>query len=252
MKKINRRLAKFGIVLLTIFLILILTLFLIQKGIKEFDKSRVALVDKIGNNYVFRGNNPLVTKDGKTVFAYDELTSHFNDLLQKEGEKPLDDYYLIDVSLLDFDQYFVIKKEEKFFSKNPAQGELVSFSTLSPSLLIGQFKNFTIASNSVDNYNLWISDTLKKIHDLASKQTNKPVVIYIHCDAGRDRTTLIIGGYRLLFNNMPLQKIRILDLKEVQRSSVFSYNQAIRSYCTYVKKTYDKPNDYCGYVDAPK
>lgn len=63
---------------------------------------------------MFRGNNPFIIKDGKMIFAYDEITSYFNKILTKKGEKPLDDYYLIDVSLLDIDQYFVIKKKKNF------------------------------------------------------------------------------------------------------------------------------------------
>jgi hypothetical protein len=245
MKKINRFIVKLGLMLLVILLVLIATFFLIQKGVKELDERRVALIDKIGNNYVFRGNNPFVIKNGKTVFAYDEITSSFNDILQKEGHKTLGNYYLIDVSLLDLDQYQLIEKEEEFFAKHSEYGEVINFSTLSPSLLFGAFSNFSIVNNSVNNYDLWITDTLKKIHDLASKQVDRQVVVYIHCDSGRDRTGLMITGYRLLFRNVPLKKIRMMDLKEVSRSSVASYDGAIRSYCAYVKKTYNKPDDYC-------
>jgi len=251
MKKINSVTAKFCLWILVISLVLIAVFLLLQKDVKELDERRVALIDKIGNNYVFRGNNPFIIKDGKMIFAYDEITSYFNKILKKEGEKPLDDYYLINVSLLDVDQYFIMKKEEEFFAQHPKEGEVINFSTLSTSLLLGKFPNSSIVNKSLNDYNLWVSDRLKQIYELASKQTNKTVIVYIHCNSGRDRTGLIITGYRLLFNNMPLRETRMMDLKEAQRSSVASYDEAIRSYCRYVKKTYNKPDDYCAYPNSP-
>ena len=251
MKKINSVTAKFCLWILVISLVLIVAFLLLQKDVKILNETRVALIDKIGNNYVFRGNNPFIIKDGKMIFAYDEITSYFNKILTKKGEKPLDDYYLIDVSLLDIDQYFVIKKEEEFFAQHPKNGELINFSTLSISLLLGKFPHSNIINKSLNDYNLWVSDRLKQIYELASKQTNKTVIVYIHCNSGRDRTGLMITGYRLLFNNMPLRETRIMDLKEAQRSSVASYDEAIHSYCKYVKKTYNKPDDYCAYSNSP-
>jgi len=114
MKKINSVTAKFCLWILVVSLVLIVAFLLLQKDVKILNETRVALIDKIGNNYVFRGNNPFIIKDGKMIFAYDEITSYFNKILTKKGEKPLDDYYLIDVSLLDIDQYFVIKKKKNF------------------------------------------------------------------------------------------------------------------------------------------
>jgi hypothetical protein len=237
--KINRAaFSKFCYYTLAAFLLVAALLLLIQKNIKWFDSNRVALVDVVENNYIFRGNNLFVAKNGDAVFAHDELTSSLNKILQQQGHKELDDYYLIDISLLDFDQYFTIEKEKLFFTQHPNQGEIINFSTLSPSLLL----DLGMVTKS---YNLWLTKNLEKIHELASQKMDKPIVVYIHCDSGRDRTGFIVANYRLLFNDMPLKKVRAQNASEAGRNSVFLYDRAIRSYCLHVKKFYNKTSEYC-------
>jgi len=251
MIKFNRIIKKFFYALLAISLVCVIGFFLIQKRIKALDPNRIALIDKIENNYIFRGNNPFVVKDGKMVFAYDELTSYFNNILSKQGLSPLQDYYLIDVSLLDIDHYYAIKSEKQFFAEHNNQGRVINISTLSPGLLFGQFANSNILTSSItNNYMLWINSTLKEVHDIASRQMDKPVVIYIHCNSGRDRTGLMAASYKLLSKNINLAEVRSQNVTEAGRNSVRSYDQAIGSYCLYVKQIYNKPNEYC--ISDPK
>ena len=109
------------------------------------------------------------------------------------------------------------------------------------------FKNdikYTIKA-SIKNYNIWVTNLLEKIHYLASQKTDKPVVIYIHCDSGRDRTGLVVTGYKMLFNNINLAKAKSQNISEAGRSSRALYDRAIKSYCSYVKEFYNKPDDYC-------
>ena len=246
MRRVNKIIAKIFFTVLAVILIFVSIFFLIQKRIKELDRNRIALIDVVENNYIFRGNNIFVKKNGEMVFAYDELTSYFNNILTKNGRKSLTDYYLIDVSLLDLDHYDAIKGEEQFFSTHPNYGEVINISTLSPSLLIGQFSDSNIITSSITKgYKLWITDTVKKIHDMALNQIDKPIVVYIHCNAGRDRTGLIAASYKLLFNNIKLSEVRSQNITEAGRNSVDLYDQAIGSYCLYIKQLYNKPADYC-------
>lgn len=228
-------------------LVLTLVFFLIQKNSKELDPSRMALIDEVGGNYLFRGNNPFVTKNGEKIFAYDALTSNFNSILKQQNRKLLQDYYLIDVSLLDLDEYSEIKKEEQFFSKNPRLGKLINTSTLSPSLLLTERQpHFKYPVGAiVQNYNLWITNLLNKIHLLALQKADLPVVLYVHCDSGRDRTGLITASYKMLFDNINLAEAKSQNVTDVGRSSRTLYDRAMRSYCLYVQKNYNKSDDYC-------
>ncbi len=247
MRKISRRIAKLCLITFATLMVFALVFFLIQKKPKELDGKRVALIDSIGNNHIFRGSNPFVTKDKKSVFAYDELTTYFNGILSQQGREPLQDYYLIDVSLLDMDEYYEIEKEEKFFSEHPEYGgEMLNISTLSPSLLFERLPDSNATVRYIaKSYSLWMMSTLKKIRDMASQQRDRPVVIYIHCDGGRDRTGLLAASYRLLFKNMNLPQVKSKNISEVGRSSEDLYNQAIYSYCLHVQSAYRKASDYC-------
>ncbi len=247
MKKIKHHTIKLFLIILVALLVFLSVFFLIQKQSKILDYRRIALVDTIGENYIFRGNNPLVKENEKKVFAYDELTSYFNDILKKEGHTTLDDYYLIDISLLDFDQYSEIMKESQFFIKHPELGMTINISTLSLRLLIEKnSSNPSFVTQEITNhYNLWIKNTIEKVHKIASNQGNKPTVIYIHCDSGRDRTGLITASYRMLFKNIDLANVRLKNIAEVGRNSRNSYNQAMQSFCLHVKEKYKKSDDYC-------
>ncbi len=238
---------KFYYTIAALLLAFILIFFLIQKNSKEFDRNRVALVDAVKGNYIFRGNNPFLLKDGKKDFAYIELTSAFNNLLNQQGHTPLSNYYLIDISLLDLDEYREITKEKDFFANNPNLGTTINTSTLSLSLLLSEhplYSNF-VTKAVIGNYNSWITSLLNQIHEIALRKTDKPVVIYIHCDAGRDRTGLIVAGYRMLFKDTTLPTVRSQNVTEVGRNSRALYDKAIASYCLHVQQFYNKSANFC-------
>lgn len=246
MIKINHIATKFCLACLSIFCLYAAIFFSTQKGVKELYANRFALVDEIGNNYIFRGSMPLVLKNDELVFAREELTSFFNEILLKKNGKQLQDYYLIDVSFVDLDQYYSTKKERDFFNKHPDYGTLVNVSTISPSLLLSQISDSNLIINTLTkSYKIWITGTLIKLHEIASTQMDKPVVIYLHCDSGRDRTGFMTANYKLLFKNLNLREVRSQNVTEAGRKSVAIYDKMIGSYCSYVQKTYNKPADYC-------
>lgn len=233
--------------ILLLFLILILVFFLIQKKSKELSSNRIALIDSVNDNYIFRGDNPFIIQNGKKVFSYDELTTDFNNILHQQNHILPNSYYLIDVSLLDLDEYSDIRKEQQFFTKNPQRGMFINVSTLSPSLLFSQYPSYSnfITKAVTRNYNIWLTGFLKQIYELASQKTDQPIVIYIHCDGGRDRTGFITASYRLLFNDTNISKARLQNVEEVGRNSREIYDRALHSYCLYLKQTMGKDDNYC-------
>jgi hypothetical protein len=260
-KKI-RRIAKWLLIsVLVLILVLLITFFAIQKRTKQFDKTRVALVDSSSENYIFRGNNPFILKGGKKVFAYQELKNAFNETLRKANKEPLDDFYLIDASLLDLNEYEDFTKEKDFFLKNPQKGEFIHFSTISPGLLLKYSTDSNLVSKLlIERYNIQTSGFLREIHQIVKQATkqqtkgqqktnwrrvNKPVVIYLHCNAGRDRTGFIVASYKMLFEGENLKQARLENANEAGRDSKNFYNRATASFCQFIKENRGKSSDFC-------
>ncbi len=231
--------------LLAFFVLLVIVFFLVQKTPKTLDQKRMALVDVVGKNYVFRGNNPFAIDGKETNFSYEKLSLYINDILLKKGFDKIDDYYLVDVSLLDIDEYYEIAREKSFFQSNPDLGSLLSISTVSPELLLTPFTTNIIATKVTDDYNSWTTAFLNKIHNLLLEQKDKPIVVYIHCNSGRDRTGFIVASYRMLFKHMSLGQANQQNVTEVGRTSEGFYDHATKSYCLYVNRGLVANNKNC-------
>ena len=236
--------------ILLVFIIVLLTfpiIFLaIQKTPKTLDGSRVKLVDNVGQNYFFRGSNPFVDKFGEKVFSYHDLKKYINQTLEKEGKNPLQDFYLVDISLLNLDAYFQIKEEQEFFQKYPNLGEVKNYSEIAPELLFTPFSSNPIAYKITKNYHEKLTKLLQEIRQTLEKESVKPVVIYAHCNAGRDRTGALSASYRMLYQNMDLPQAINKNIEEVQRSSESLLKSSVSSYCNYLQKELKREKKSCG------
>ena len=236
--------------ILLVFIIVLLTfpiIFLaIQKTPKTLDVSRVKLVDNVGQNYFFRGSNPFVDKFGEKVFSYHDLKKYINQTLEKEGKNPLQDFYLVDISLLNLDAYFQIKEEQEFFQKYPNLGEVKNYSEIAPELLFTPFSSNPIAYKITKNYHEKLTKLLQEIRQTLEKESDKPVVIYAHCNAGRDRTGALSASYRMLYQNMDLPQAINKNIEEVQRSSESLLKTSVSSYCKYLQKELKREKKSCG------
>jgi len=244
--KKNNRIKKIFLFLVIIISILPIIFFVVQKTPKTLDGSRVKLVDNIGQNYFFRGSNPFVDKLGQKVFSYHDLKKYINQTLEKEGKKSLQDFYLIDISLLNLDAYFQIKEEQEFFQKFPNLGEVKNYSEIAPELLLTPFSNNSIAYKITKNYHEKLTKILHEIHQTLEKQNDKPIIIYAHCNAGRDRTGALSASYRMLYQNMDLPQAVNKNIEEVQRSSESLLKSSVSSYCNYLRKELKHEKKSCG------
>ncbi len=218
----------------------------IQKTPKTLDGSRVKLVDNVGQNYFFRGSNPFVDKFGEKVFSYHDLKKYINQTLEKEGKNPLQDFYLVDISLLNLDAYFQIKEEQEFFQKYPNLGEVKNYSEIAPELLFTPFSSNPVAYKITKNYHEKLTKLLQEIRQTLEKESVKPVVIYAHCNAGRDRTGALSASYRMLYQNMDLPQAINKNIEEVQRSSESLLKSSVSSYCNYLQKELKREKKSCG------
>ncbi len=238
----KRRCARIAVVIVSVVALVISILLIIQKKPRNLDPERVALVDVVGNNYVFRGSYPMQKKDGKNIIAYEQLTASFNSVLAAKGLPQLDDYYLINFSLLSVNEFYLAKIEEEFFAQHPNLGKVINVSLVRPGLLIKQLPEIPyLTSMIIDIYNAGITRLAKQIRHLASAIQSKPVVVYIHCYAGRDRTGMLVSSYKLLFDKeSALVDLRLENIREAGRHTKNLYDRAIASYCLYLNENYHK------------
>lgn len=167
----------------------------------NFKPKRVHLVafnEKTGN-YLFRGNMPLNSE----TFAYDELLGVINShTLEKLGTSLPETVRIIDVSLvnsIEKSEKKHLEKERSFFSQNPDLGEVINRPIYGIPISVKHThrkwrKHFSKKwgrdklDNLVTNLNVWLD-----------KDEEHPVIIYVHCEAGFDRTGEVIAAYQLRY-----------------------------------------------------
>ena len=229
------KIKKWSISLFFALIFLISLFFLLQKKPKEFNANRVSLIDNFEKNYFFRGSNPFKNIYGEPEFSYPEIKLAINQNLRSQNISQLEDFYLIVISLLNVDHYFAIQKERDFFKKYPNIGKVENFSEISPALLATPFYEYKIANDITKNYHWQLTKLLTHINQTLKTKSDKPIVIYVHCNAGRDRTGVISATYRLLFKNYSLQQAVKKNIEEVGRNSESLLESSIISYCFFLK-----------------
>lgn len=166
-------------------------------------------VDCVESNYLFRGVSPTACKpDPKDpskcirVFDYDGLTGAMtaNCPPYARLQQP---FYLAVIDLVHPDENAEIEPAMDFFFKNKAKGRLHFWDTNGTPVCY-----FDTAPGErqrlLANLGEWLPDpliwrvaALRRM--LEASQLPTPVVVYVHCDGGCDRTAELIGAYRLRY-----------------------------------------------------
>lgn len=241
-----RKTRAFIITFFVFVVLLSITFFVVQKKSQPLESRRVALLDVVGNNYIFRGNSPIVEKDGSNYFAYNDLKEHINVRLKEKNIEPLQSFYLVSVSLLDINEYFLAKDEESFFEKNPHLGEVINVSLFRPSLLLQSLPISFLNTKMSQMYSSWFTQMLAQVRGMAEIKSDIPRVIYVHCNAGRDRTGMFSANYKLLYDKeISLKDISLRNQEEAGRDADPFYHEVTRKYCLYLKDVFHKSWD-CG------
>ena len=240
MKSLKTKLIKLSLALLLLGCVASTIFLKIQRPPRQLIENRVKLVDNIGDNFLFRGGNPFTASSKEAQFSYDQLSIIFKKTLAEKNYN-IDDFHLVDISLLDLDEYNQISLERKFFAQNPDKGEFINISTIDLGLLFTGFETDFLTNN----YHDFITKKLNKIHTTLSKEYDKPLIIYLHCNGGRDRTGFMSAAYKMLFLNIPASQAINQNEFDVGRNSEGFYATAIISYCHYLQKNYSKPSNFC-------
>jgi hypothetical protein len=179
-------------------------------------------VDTVGDNFLFRGPSPVLThKDGSSFFDYDGLQAA---IAAAPNRPPLpSSYYLVLINLVHSNEGPHITVEADFFRQstckdpNPNQdkGQVQFWDTYGTDRCYFQTEPW-LQHELIATLEEWLLDpliwrvaTLRSwLEDPATlplqpqpplPKIAPPIVVYVHCDGGCDRTSEMIGGYRLRY-----------------------------------------------------
>lgn len=209
---------------------------LITEGEEETLKlspERTKFVDQIGNNLLYRGSLPIANKQFIFQRVLDSMVlegsrkTPVNKTLVAPSTLPESSYFI------DFNLLTKINPSEKsdfnvendFFLKNPKLGKLVHYDVdaiFIKGLLTGD------VGKLVDPVIIALYAQLSEVRDT-------PYIIYLHCEAGLDRTGTITAGYAMRYLKYSyvdaLDLNVMLGLREPNRYGRLGINL----YATYLK-----------------
>lgn len=166
---------------------------------KDFDPSKVQLVDKVGNNVIIRTSNPLI--GGR--FAKEEFFDAIQHVLQNDAQIdiPIGNTQIIVFNLMhrwaEYEEYTVEKswfdaQMDGEFRNYPQLGSLIPASLLPSSLrhYLARYRSYPF---------LPIESVVEDLRREIMSHGDKPKVILVHCVKGQDRTGMVIGDYQMTY-----------------------------------------------------
>ncbi|KAK5581462.1 hypothetical protein RB653_001495 [Dictyostelium firmibasis] len=225
-------------------IILSISVILIKGDYLEYRK--VHLVDQttpLGNgniNYLFRGNEPKELINGTEYFAYEELINCMVNNSLSAGVKLPPQFIIVDIKLIYglIDEESDIELEQTFFNANPQYGEFGTNVTLGD-LWDPNFLPERDVKNWALNLSDWQHDNLPHripfYHDLLYTQHDLPLILYIHCECGCDRTGEVFASYAMKYLDYSFKESMEWDYKIAGRRIMINHQFASQWYCYYLQ-----------------
>lgn len=196
----------------------------------NFDPSLFYLVDQVDKNFLFRGNMP--QENG--TFAYEQLTSSIEDTLSKLGINLPSDYQLHDLSLLHDGEEQDIDIEQSWFKNNPGTGSFQLHSLFgtffNPVDFPAFIRNYFLTNYDIDGLRV-LTTEMRNILE----QSPPYLVMYVHCELGKDRTGEAVACYLMHYKGYSYTDAINLDDKIANRPVGPHHLNAIRWYAFYLR-----------------
>jgi hypothetical protein len=208
----------------------------------------VHYMDSVGSNFLFRGGLPQT--GNPPVFNYKGLKQAMMNAGKRAGVKVPSSFYLVDVNFLNIENpkdARWIAVEQKFFQTNPKLGRIQVWGMNGTGLHI---TDQVFAANRVylaRNLDSWLNDRLASrveilrgwLEDASPVLQGKaklPIVIYIHCVAGCDRTGEFSGAYYLRYLHKSWEEVNALNRSLCHRNRPFGCKnyRAVQWYCLWL------------------
>jgi hypothetical protein len=175
-------------------------------------------VDTVNGNFLFRGGAAITTgPDGQPVFDYDGLTSAIAAAPNLPPTPPLppsSSYYLVVVNLEHSNEGTNLTAETNYFSNPPGQqsvGQMQFWDTYGTALCYFEIPDPQLLTATLGEWlpdpliwrvatlRSWLEDPALNLPLQPLPDPAQPIVVYVHCDGGCDRTSEMIGAYRLRY-----------------------------------------------------
>ncbi len=208
----------------------------------------VHYVDSAGHNFLFRGGLPLTNNE--RTFNYQGLKRSIIEAGNAAGVSVPSDFFIIDVNLLnientvDRNRIFV---EHQFFQTQPALGFIQVWGINGTGLQATDPQLAGCRNYLGHHLDSWLRDGLgsriEKVRQwLTGEQadsrvvTDLPIVIFVHCVAGCDRTGEFTGAYYLRYMNKSWQEMNALNQQMCSHNRPFNCRnyRAAQWYCLWL------------------
>lgn len=214
-----------------------------------FNQESVYFVDKIGNNWLFRGDFPI----SGNSFNYNALRSALRNETTRLHINMPEKIFFVDINML-FIEKNIIAPEVVFFNENPDFGMFVHwpiFNLLTPSSVrvFDKKVDNAIPNNGqlfglMYNYENYYPQHVKMLIDIMHQNYGDNRVFYVHCGNGCDRVSEIIGAYRMHKQKMSLRESYVRTSSECSGMHYFS-KLALEWYCYYIKDSENNNERVC-------
>ncbi len=226
----------------------------------SYEESKTHIVDKNvqHNVYLFRGNMPLKGERNERTFVYNELSERVNKLTTLTN----DEFYLIDVTLVNKiapDEKKDLKVEKQFFANYPEKGSMVNHPVFGSLISLPEIAKkmkgyqqkrqlrsmrFPVFLDKLPKLVTQLNQCVdeKNCLDLDPDYNNpedKPIVIYMHCEAGTDRTGALSAAYRIRYKDMSLNEAWKLNTIEAGREPHQVSKREAENYCASITSGID-------------
>ena len=195
--------------------------------------ANVHYIDAVGANFLFRGGLPLTEQP--LVFNYGGLKRALLHAGERAGVKVPSSFYLLDVNLLNIEDQEDARRivtEEKFFQANPRLGGIQVWEINGATLSVNDPALTANREYLARNLDSWLGDRLAGRVETLRRWLEgtppvgaglpiKPVVIYIHCVVGCDRTGEVSAAYYLRYRNQSWQEVNALNRSMCPRNRPF-------------------------------
>lgn len=226
-------------------LLILAAIWLEAGGQETVSLSRTIVVDRVGNNILYRTNTPI----NNGVFDYDQLISAMK---QKATDLKIpfpDKYKLVSYSLFNFLNKD-LKVEKEYFKKNPQVGRLTVYPIVGSITYANKYSE-AFRQILANTYKLWNYDKLDVIattmHEDLQKQEELPKLIFFHCQAGEDRTGEVFGGYQMFINRWTYKMALDFDNQVETRVIKKASRNGMNWFCWYLHYTKSYENLKCDY-----
>jgi len=220
---------------------------------KLIDQTKPGALPSNHTNYLFRGDLPL---DDNGDFAWEQMNATFHDIVPTMDQH----YVMIDLSFLNKFELLDEEAEKRYFRQNPQHGEYINWPIWGNAMMPDFFDESQRTQMSIDLPNWQHDDLPSKIPELNSMlytDYNVTTVIYIHCEAGMDRTGEISGSYYIRYLGWSFEDALYYDDHAIEDRNIHvASRNGFQWYCYYLDNTQQVANncslpafDNCGYIE---